>query len=349
VRGYAGAQNLSRIRIVMLKPPIAALPILLALSGAAAAQQPPSLSLPIDCAIGKDCFIQQYTDVDPGAGQKDYRCGIATYEGHKGTDFRVLSVKAAEAGVRVLASAAGRVKGVRDGVEDRLVAGEADRQAVKDRECGNGVVLDHGGGWETQYCHMRKGTIAVRSGQAVEAGAPLGMVGYSGEAQFAHVHLSVRKDGAVVDPFLGDAVSGKCMLQNTQQISGLWQQNVWRNIPYSDGQIIETGFATRPIATADVETGGIEPPAANSPALVFYARAINMRAGDSVRMSVEGPGGFQVASPGEPVDRTKAQYVGIAGKKRNGAPWASGPYRGVAEVIRGGQVVGKAEQVFELQ
>jgi murein DD-endopeptidase MepM/ murein hydrolase activator NlpD len=333
----------------MLKPPIAALSILLiALAGGAAAQQPPYLSLPIDCTIGKDCFIQQYTDVDPGPGQKDYRCGIATYEGHKGTDFRVLSVKAAEAGVRVLASAAGRVKGVRDGVEDRLVSSEADRQAVKDRECGNGVVLDHGGGWETQYCHMRKGTLTVRSGQTVEAGAPLGMVGYSGEAQFAHVHLSVRKDGAVVDPFLGDAVSGACISQNTQQISGLWQQNVWRNMAYSDGQIVETGFAARPVATADVEKGGIEPPAADSPALIFYARAINMRAGDSVRMSVEGPGGFHVASPGEPVDRTKAQYVGIAGKKRSGAAWTSGRYRGTAEVIRGGQVVSKAEKLFEL-
>jgi murein DD-endopeptidase MepM/ murein hydrolase activator NlpD len=332
----------------MLKPPIAALFILFAFAGTAAAEQPPSLSLPLDCTIGKDCFIQQYTDVDPGPGQKDYRCGIATYEGHKGTDFRVLSVKAAEAGVRVLASAAGRVKGVRDGVEDRLVASEADRQAVKDRECGNGVVLDHGGGWETQYCHMRKGTLTVRAGQTVEAGAPLGMVGYSGEAQFAHVHLSVRKDGAVVDPFLGDAVSGACTAQNTQQISGLWQRNVWRNMVYSDGQIIETGFATHSIGTADVEKGGIEPPTADSPALVFYARAINMRVGDSVRMSVDGPGGFQVASPGEPVDRAKAQYVGIAGKKRTGTPWASGRYRGMAEVIRAGQVVGKAEMVFEL-
>jgi hypothetical protein len=330
--------------------PIAAftLPLLLAFTGARA-QTLPSLSLPIDCTLGKDCFIQQYTDVDPGPGVKDYRCGIAAYEGHKGTDFRVLSVKAAEAGVKVLASAAGRVKGVRDGVEDRLMATEADRLAVKDRECGNGVVLDHGGGWETQYCHMRRGTVVVKQGQTVAAGAPLGMVGYSGGAQFAHVHLSVRHNGAIVDPFLGEAIGGACLPPNVQPLSSLWQSGVQAEIGYTDGQIIETGFAAAPVDGPEVEQGGIAAPVADSPALVFYARVINMRAGDSVRMSVEGPGGFQVATPGQPVDRTKAHFIGIAGKKRSASPWPVGAYRGVAEVIRDGAVIGKAEKTLQLQ
>jgi hypothetical protein len=73
-----------------------------------------------------------------------------------------------------------------------------------------------------------------------------------------------------------------------------------------------------------------------------------MRAGDSVRMKVEGPEGFKVANPGEPVDRTKAQFVGIAGKKRSRGPWASGAYRGVAEVIRGGAIVATAEKTLQL-
>src|SRR5687767_225345 len=170
-----------------MRPLLLAPLLLMALLSAAKAQTPPQLSLPLACTPAKDCFIQQYTDVDPGPGAKDYRCGIATYEGHKGTDFRVLSVKAAQAGVPVLASAAGRVTGARDGMEDRLVVTPQDEAAIKDRECGNGVVLDHGGGWETQYCHMRRGSLKVREGQNVAAGEPLGMVGFSGSAQFAHV------------------------------------------------------------------------------------------------------------------------------------------------------------------
>ena len=109
------------------------------------------------------------------------------------------------------ASAAGRVKAARDGVEDRLVRDEAGRAAVKGRECGNGVVIDHGEGWETQYCHMRKGSVTAKPGDAVEAGAKLGEVGASGEAGFAHVHLTVRQNGRPLDPFDGGpAVGAAC-------------------------------------------------------------------------------------------------------------------------------------------
>ena len=328
---------------------IVALAFLLALNGGVRAQPAPSLSLPIACALGKDCFIQQYVDVDPGPGVKDYRCGIASYEGHKGTDFRVLSIKAAEAGVKVLASTAGRVKGVRDGMDDRLIVTPADAQAAVDRECGNGVVLDHGGGWETQYCHMRRGSVTARAGQTVEAGTPLGLVGYSGQAQFAHVHLSVRKNGAVVDPFLGETVNGTCLQANMQPTSSLWQANVQANIGYMDAQIIETGFSAGAVGSAELEQGGVAAPDAGSAGLVFYARIINMRAGDSLRIAVEGPDGFKAALAGEPVDRNKAQYVGVAGKKRTETRWASGAYRGVAEVIRAGAAISKAEKTLQLQ
>jgi hypothetical protein len=323
--------------------------LLIALLGAAKAQTPPQLSLPLACTPAKDCFIQQYTDVDPGPGTKDYRCGIATYEGHKGTDFRVLSVKAAEAGVPVLASAAGRVKGARDGMEDRLVATAQDDAAVKDRECGNGVVIDHGGGWETQYCHMRRGSLKVREGQTVAAGETLGMVGFSGQAQFAHLHLSVRKDGAIVDPFLGAAaISGTCQVENVQHISSLWSADVQKRLAYRDAEIIQTGFAAATVSPDQAEQGVIAPPTPDSPALVFYARLINMRAGDRLRFRVEGPGGFQAAQETPPLDRNKATFVAFSGKKRTAERWPAGAYQGVVEVIRADQVVGHAQNTLEL-
>lgn len=63
--------------------------------------------------------------------------------------------RAMEEGAVVVAAAPGRVRGVRDGVSDASVR-DTGTEAVKDRECGNGVLIEHGDGWETQYCHLQR-------------------------------------------------------------------------------------------------------------------------------------------------------------------------------------------------
>ncbi len=79
----------------------------------------------------------------------------------------------------VLASASGRVVRMRDGVPDGAF-GKSAREAVRDIECGNGVVIEHPGGWETQYCHMANGSLAVKPGDDVAQGRRLGRIGLSG-------------------------------------------------------------------------------------------------------------------------------------------------------------------------
>ena len=138
--------------------------------------QGPRFALPIDCVPGASCFVQNYVDHDPSPAWRDYACGARTYDGHDGTDFRVPSMAAVRAGVAVLAAADGVVAGVRDGMPDVSIR-ETGKEAVKDRECGNGLVLRHADGWETQYCHLAQGSVAVRRGQTVRAGERLGLVG----------------------------------------------------------------------------------------------------------------------------------------------------------------------------
>jgi len=68
------------------------------------------LAMPVDCEIGRSCFIQNYVDVDSSKNAKDYQCGSLTYDSHNGTDFRLKSLAAQKAGVNVVAAADGRVR-----------------------------------------------------------------------------------------------------------------------------------------------------------------------------------------------------------------------------------------------
>jgi murein DD-endopeptidase MepM/ murein hydrolase activator NlpD len=123
----------------------------------------------------------------------------------------------------MVAAAAGRVLRVRDGMADRLAGGVLSA-AVRKRECGNGLAVDHGDGLETQYCHLLAGSMAVKPGDRVARGARLGQVGTSGMADFAHLHFRVRRGGAIVDPFTSQRPDGTCRAPPATPAiaSGLW-------------------------------------------------------------------------------------------------------------------------------
>ena len=300
------------------------------------------LAQPIDCKPGTDCFIQQYVDRDTGAGVQDYACGAETYDGHKGTDIRLRTTADVEKGVAVKASAAGTVVGLRDGVDDHLVRSAADRIPIKDRECGNGVMLDHGEGWKTQYCHMRKGSVAVQKGDQVTAGAKLGEVGYSGDAAFAHVHLQVTKDDKVVDPFLAEE-KASC----TKDGLTLWSKEAKVALSYKEGTVLALGLADHGLDLAELETGAaMKTPTAQTP-IVAYVWAINLQKGDIIQIALIKDGEV-LQNNSDTLDRAKAQYMLFAGKKAPQGGWPKGSYKASAKVSRGGAAVIEEDKTLEL-
>lgn len=299
-------------------------------TAAAASIEDAGLGLPLVCRLGETCWVANYVDTDPTEAARDFRCKSRTYNAHDGTDFAIRDRAAMEQGVPVVASAPGIILRVRDGIEDVALTKRASGVRIAGKECGNGVVINHDGGWQTQYCHLRRGSIRVRKGEPVERGAHLGLVGLSGKTEFPHVHLTVRRHGQVIDPFTGHFQSAGC---------GGEQKPLWlaeAHVAYEDVALYNGGFAG---GQPDMEAirsgrvpGGLLPPTVT--ALVLWVDIFGVRAGDRVRFRIINPDGRVVLDKEESVSRTQARRFIFAGQLLHAVAWAPGSYSGYVTLTR---------------
>ena len=291
-----------------------------------------SLGKVVQCNLGSDCYIQQYVDHDVTSLASDYRCNGLSYDGHKGTDFALISRRQMEAGVNVMAAASGRVIGVRDGMSDVLYQAQ-DSSAVAGKECGNGVVVEHHQGWTTQYCHLKRNSVTVKRGDTVDQGDVLGQIGLSGKTQFPHLHLTVRKNQKVVDPF---RPKGRTSCSAVQPDETLWEIN----LPYRPGGLLRIGFSEDVPNYQKLKDGAIagDDVSALSHALVLYGFGYGFRQGDRLYFRIDGPQG-KVFEHHTEVKKAQIQAMRAAGLKRKGASWPKGLYKGEVILLRKGKII----------
>jgi hypothetical protein len=298
------------------------------------------LSAPVACPAGMVCPVQNLFDHDPGPSVRDFKCTALGYDGHDGVDVRVPSLGAQRAGVEVKAAADGTVVGTRDGMADVGVAG-AGREALKNVECGNGVMIRHDAEWSTQYCHIAKGSIAVAKGAEVKRGQTIGRVGLSGMTEFPHLHLALRRNGKPVDPYAPDGPSSSC-----GDVKSAWAPDAEAAMRVEAPLTLNAGFADGPVTGADIESDAVSArrPGPDPQALVAYGRVIGLGRGDAVRLTLSGPDGRELAkNESQKADRPKAQWSLFAGRKRPAEGWPAGSYRAVVEILRNGAALKSTE------
>ncbi len=306
---------------------------------------PPRLSLPVDCLATDDCFIQWYMDIDAGPGREDPFCGILTYDGHRGIDFRLRDRKAMRRGFSVLAALDGVVAATRDGIDDPP---RVDRKAIAGRECGNGVLLQHRGGYLTQYCHMRKGSIAVKRGQRVRAGDRLGLIGQSGLADFTHLHFELRHGRKIIDPFTGQVAQTPPRCQPLAG-KGLWADETAPFLVYRPVGLVRDGFSAVIPDREIMDEGRDRLPSVTSPALLYWLRLYGVRKGDRVNLTLWAPGGRIMAESRNIAPRDMAQVHYYLGRKLRTKRWPPGRYRARTELLRQGEILFERSTEYRLQ
>jgi hypothetical protein len=320
------------------------LPLLFACTPRAEAQD---FMLPIDCSVGDVCIVQNYADMNPAnSAADDPRCGPLTYDGHDGLDIRAPAAMAAR-GVAVLSPAAGVIAAVRDGEEDGAFQ-RGGAAAITGRDCGNGVRIDHEGGWSTQLCHMRAGSLRVAVGDRVSAGQPLGLVGLSGNTEFPHAHITIRRNGDRVEPLTG-LPAGEARCGESVEAGAIWAAPARAALAYRGTQWFAGGFTgVAPNERMDAETL----PANAAPrgeALVFWALAVGPMEGDVLRVRVYGPDGRMIGENTRTQTRDQAQAWLFTGRRTPASGWPLGEYRGEAQVLRGGRVVTARSETVTLR
>jgi hypothetical protein len=148
-------------------------------------------------------------------------------------------------------------------------------------------------------------------------------------ADFPHLHLSVRQNGAEVDPFTPNATT-----------CGPSDQTLWAlPVPYEAGGLLDAGF-TAAVPEFDAIRAGLatRPLPDTAPGLVLWAYLYGSQAGDQVQFQIIGPAGT-VLEETAVLEEPQAQLFRAMGKRLTAESWPLGNYVGAVILQRDGKAL----------
>jgi murein DD-endopeptidase MepM/ murein hydrolase activator NlpD len=296
------------------------------------------LGMPVACSYGEDCIISSYYDksVEP-AVITDHTCGRLSYDGHKSTDFMLRSHTQMKDGVSAVAVDSGTIDFVRDGMSDISVdlVGE---EAVRGRECGNGVIIDHGRGYVSEYCHLKKGSITKEVGEYVEKGEIIGQVGLSGVTSFPYLEFTISLKGEPVDPFTGDnPITGEINVPcDSLDIYPLWDKQTEKKLQYISTSLLTMGFSEKVPHSKGAREGKFsrERIKNDSKLLVLWADIFGVVANDVLKLTIIDPSGGVIKSEERIYSKNRRHNFQFMGYKNEAYKLKSGKYIGKIELLR---------------
>lgn len=250
----------------------------------------PLFVMPVKCTINTDCWITQYPDKDPTSRWQDYTGGNRTSNKHTGTDIALNTIQAMNEGVSVVAAMDGTVAGIRDGIPDINVKNTG-IESVDGAKCGNRVVISHGDGWLTDYCHLKKGSLTVKKGDKVTANQKIGEIGRSGLTGMPHLHFQTKHYKDVVDPF-----SAEPLLYPSSPIKKdfktLWAEPVLKAFKYYPTLIYNIGISNTPPDSDKIKGGEFsESPQINTetPFIYLWSDNFAIEKDDIIKFVIKDP------------------------------------------------------------
>lgn len=185
-----------------------------------------SLTLPLQCTLGEDCFILYYPDRIVQGGFRDYKCGKLSFENNKSVVFNYISATEELPGIEVIAAS--------EGVVSKVVLDKPTKGVNSMVNTGIPyVIISHKNGFKTKYSFLNRHKILVKKGQRVSRAD---VIAFTNDinAGFNELYFSVLKRGRAIDPFLGADAAYGCDSRG----KSLWQDN----IPYTPVTVTNSKF-----------------------------------------------------------------------------------------------------------